>query len=139
MPLDGAQPGRVPQPWPLALDDLRPYLMVGRRPRDRIDGRQASTAWSPRSRARDAGAATVVCTTVDLARAMPAADLAARWRPARASGRVVVEPDPAAALDLGLAGSGPVVVAGSLYLVGVARSRLVDDPDLRDPDPVEDA
>ncbi len=32
------------------------------------------------------------------------------------------------------AGRGPVVVAGSLYLVGAARARLVDDPALRDPD-----
>ena len=31
-------------------------------------------------------------------------------------------------------GAGPVVVAGSLYLVGAARARLVDDPALRDPD-----
>jgi hypothetical protein len=28
-----------------------------------------------------------------------------------------------------------VVVAGSLYLVGAARERLVDDPGPRDPDP----
>ena len=28
---------------------------------------------------------------------------------------------------------GPIVVAGSLYLVGAVRSRLVDDPVLRDP------
>ena len=28
---------------------------------------------------------------------------------------------------------GPVVVAGSLYLVGTARGILVDDPTLRDP------
>ena len=28
-----------------------------------------------------------------------------------------------------------VVVAGSLYLVGAARGHLVDDPNLRDPDP----
>ena len=48
--------------------------------------------------------------------------------------RVLVEPDPGAALDLALAtGDGPVVVAGSLYLVGAARARLVDDPLLRDP------
>jgi hypothetical protein len=36
-----------------------------------------------------------------------------------------------------LRGPGPVVVAGSLYLVGAARGHLVDDPDLRDPDPTE--
>jgi len=30
--------------------------------------------------------------------------------------------------------SGPIVVAGSLYLVGAIRERLVDDPRLRDPE-----
>ena len=81
-----------------------------------------------------------MCTTVDLARAMPAADLAARWRRGTRVRRVSSwSRTRVAALDLALAGSGPVVVAGSLYLVGVARGRLVDDPDLRDPDPVEDA
>jgi hypothetical protein len=29
------------------------------------------------------------------------------------------------------------VVAGSLYLVGAIRALLVDDPDLRDPDPLD--
>ena len=33
----------------------------------------------------------------------------------------------------------PVVVAGSLYLVGEVRGALVDDPALRDPDPPEAA
>jgi hypothetical protein len=48
---------------------------------------------------------------------------------------VRVAGDPDAALDLALAsGRGPVVVAGSLYLVGAARARLVDDPALRDPE-----
>ena len=38
------------------------------------------------------------------------------------------------ALDLALREEkGPVVVAGSLYLVGAARARLVDDPALLDP------
>ncbi len=41
---------------------------------------------------------------------------------------------PAAAFDEALGtGDGPIVVAGSLYLVGEARARLVDDPLLRDP------
>jgi hypothetical protein len=49
--------------------------------------------------------------------------------------RPIVEPDPATALDRALeGGSGPVVVAGSLYLVGLARARFVDDPILRDPE-----
>ncbi|MEO5941082.1 MAG: bifunctional folylpolyglutamate synthase/dihydrofolate synthase, partial [Candidatus Limnocylindrales bacterium] len=74
-------------------------------------------------------------------RALPAAELAAAWE--RAGGAapgarrsVTAEPDVAAALDRILAGPpGPLVVAGSLYLVGAVRARLVDDPLLRDPDP----
>jgi len=31
---------------------------------------------------------------------------------------------------------GPIVVTGSLYLVGRVRAVLVDDPVLRDPEPV---
>lgn len=91
--------------------------------------------------------ARVICTAPEGGRALPAADLAARWealtgRPAEARG------DPAAALDAALStGSGPVtgtatatvtgpvIVAGSLYLVGAARAILVADP-LLVPDPV---
>jgi len=139
--LDGAHNPAGAAALALALDDLRPYLEGG--PPTLVTASMANKdvdgVVTALARSETLTGATVVCTTVDLERAMPAADLAARWRPARASGRVVVEPDPVAALDLALAGSGPVVVAGSLYLVGVARGRLVDDPDLRDPDPVEDA
>jgi hypothetical protein len=40
---------------------------------------------------------------------------------------------PAAALAAALADApGPIVVAGSLYLVGALRALLVDDPALRD-------
>ena len=138
--LDGAHNPAGAAALALALDDLRPYLEGGRltfvtasmADKD-VEGVVAALV-----RSASLADATVVCTSLDLARALPAADLAARWRSARAAGPVVNEPDPAAALDLALAGSGPVVVAGSLYLVGVARGRLVDDPDLRDPDAVED-
>ncbi len=42
--------------------------------------------------------------------------------------------EPAAALESALRGAdGPVIVAGSLYLVGLVRGLLVDDPLLRDP------
>jgi folylpolyglutamate synthase/dihydropteroate synthase len=51
---------------------------------------------------------------------------------------VQTAPDPEAALHRALEGApGPVVVAGSLYLVGAVRARLVDDPLLRDPSPVD--
>jgi folylpolyglutamate synthase/dihydropteroate synthase len=47
---------------------------------------------------------------------------------------ILVVRDPASAVDRAVASAeGPVVVAGSLYLVGAARARLVDDPELRDP------
>ena len=60
-----------------------------------------------------------------------------RTRGSGRSGRTVTaEPDLVAALDRALAGPpGPLVVAGSLYLVGAVRARLVDDPLLRDPVP----
>jgi folylpolyglutamate synthase/dihydropteroate synthase len=46
---------------------------------------------------------------------------------------VEAEPDALSALDRALDGAdGPVVVAGSLYLVGAVRGRLMDDPALRD-------
>ena len=62
--------------------------------------------------------------------------LAARWRAIVPSLRPLVEPDPGAALDAALRSApGPIVVAGSLYLVGALRARLLDDPLLRDPEP----
>ena len=50
---------------------------------------------------------------------------------------VLEEAEPITALKRALAGpgTGPIVVAGSLYLVGAIRSHLIEDPDLRDPDP----
>jgi dihydrofolate synthase/folylpolyglutamate synthase len=79
--------------------------------------------------------AMIVCTALDLPRALPAAELAATWRAALPGADVRTIPSPDGALDLALStGRGPVVIAGSLYLVGAARARLVDDPALRDPD-----
>ncbi len=107
--------------------------------------------------------ARVIATAVEGARALPADALAAAWSTApvrpptsgtgtaagmeaglgsgpsggnrSASKRIILaEPDLAAALDRALGGPpGPVIVAGSLYLVGAVRTRLVDDPLLRDP------
>jgi folylpolyglutamate synthase/dihydropteroate synthase len=78
--------------------------------------------------------ATIVTTAVDLARALPAAALADRWRAQAAGQRVLVTPTPEAALDRAAATDAElVVVAGSLYLVGAVRALLVDDPLLRDP------
>ena len=141
--LDGAHNPDGARALAQALDDLRPHLAGGGETppapitvvwasmadKD-VDGVVAAAAAS-----RSMAGATIVCTALDLPRAMPAADLAAIWRAALPGGDVRTAPTPDEALDLALAaGRGPVVVAGSLYLVGAARARLVDDPALRDPD-----
>ena len=78
---------------------------------------------------------TVIATSVDAPRAMPAAELADRWRGIRGLAGVTAIPDPLQATDAAMERPGTAVVAGSLYLVGAVRAHLVDDPDLRDPDP----
>jgi folylpolyglutamate synthase/dihydropteroate synthase len=77
----------------------------------------------------------VIATHVDLPRALAAAALADRWRTLVPGTAVEVVDDVGAALDRALGtGSGPIVVAGSLYLVGEARRRWLPDPLLTDPE-----
>jgi dihydrofolate synthase/folylpolyglutamate synthase len=143
--LDGAHNPAGAAALATALDDLRPFLADG--PLTLITASMADKdvdgVIAALGRAGALAGATVVCTSVGLARAMGAAELAGRWRARRPETTVAVEPDPIVALDRALQASdarnGPVVVAGSLYLVGAARSHLVDDPNLRDPVPPEDA
>jgi dihydrofolate synthase / folylpolyglutamate synthase len=140
--LDGAHNPDGAAALASALEDLRPYLAGGREhppvpatvvwasmaDKD-VPGILAAVAGSP-----TIAGATVICTAVDAARAMTPGALAAEWRRAAPRGRIIELPGVDAALDLALrTGEGPVIVAGSLYLVGAARRRLVDDPDLRDP------
>jgi dihydrofolate synthase/folylpolyglutamate synthase len=137
--LDGAHNPAGAAALAVALDDLRPYLEAGpptlvtasMSDKD-VDGVVAALAASGAL-----AGARIVCTAIEAARAMPAAELAEWWR-ARGFAPIV-EPDPLAAIETALDGRGPVVVAGSLYLVGVARGHLVDDPELRDPEQAEDA
>ena len=140
--LDGAHNPSGAAALAQALDDLRPYLAGGRdRPRvpltlvwATMSDKDVPGVIAAASGARALEGATIVCTAVDLPRALPAGALADAWRAALPGARVEVAQDPAAALDRALAAaSGPIVVAGSLYLVGAARARLVDDPALRDP------
>ncbi len=136
--LDGAHNPAGAAALAIALDDLRPLLAPG--PVSLVSASMADkdVAGVLAALARSAALrdATVICTTVGGERAMAADDLAARWRAVH-DGPVVVEDDPATAVDRALDGDGPVVVAGSLYLVGAARRHLVDDPALRDPAPDE--
>ncbi|MEO8438011.1 MAG: Mur ligase family protein [Chloroflexota bacterium] len=147
--LDGAHNPAGAAALAVALEDLRPFLadgpvtLVTASMADKdVDGVIAAL----RGSSALAGA-TVVATSLDVPRALPAEELAARWRAtglrlssgAAGPRRVLAEPDPIAALERALGDPGPVVVAGSLYLVGAARAHLVDDPALRDPESTEDA
>jgi dihydrofolate synthase / folylpolyglutamate synthase len=139
--LDGAHNPAGAAALATALDDLRPFLaggpitLVTATMTDKdVDGVIEALAT-----ARAMADARVVTTAVDLPRAMPADELASHWfavRPDRP--RPQVAPDPVRALELALADAdGPIVVAGSLYLVGAIRAVLVDDLDLRDPSPAD--
>ncbi len=66
---------------------------------------------------------------------MSADELARHWRAARPTAKITVNPDVDRALGKALARApGTIVVAGSLYLVGEARRRWLDDPRTRDPE-----
>ena len=92
-----------------------------------VAGVLAALASSPVARS-----ARVICTQVDLPRALPAANLAKGWAAVAPGSDPTVVGSVEDALARALAGAdGPVVVAGSLYLVGAVRAILVDDPELR--------
>ncbi|MEO5885592.1 MAG: cyanophycin synthetase [Candidatus Limnocylindrales bacterium] len=137
--LDGAHNPAGATALAVALDDLRPHLAPG--PITLIMAAMADKdvdgVIKALLRAEALRDALIVATSLNVPRAMPADELAARWR-AAGPGRLAVRAlaDPLAALDATLAqGAGVTVVAGSLYLVGAVRARLVDDPALRDPPP----
>jgi dihydrofolate synthase / folylpolyglutamate synthase len=144
--LDGAHNPDGAAALATALDDLRPHLAGGRvvppapltlvwaamADKD-VDGVLRAVAVSP-----TLASARIVCTAPDLPRAMAPEVLAALWRAALPSAVVETAPSPEAAIARALHAdgphaAGPIVVAGSLYLVGAARAVLVDDPALRDP------
>ena len=134
--LDGAHNPAGAAALAQALDDLRPHLapgpltlVIGAMADKDVDGIVDALAG-----AAALDAATVIATTVEGPRAMPADELARRWRDrAPALAEVIAVPEPLAAVDRARQRPGPTVVAGSLYLVGAVRAALVDDPELRDP------
>lgn len=140
--LDGAHNAAGAAALAAALDELRPsmapgrlVLILGMMGDKDVDAVLAPLAASPATRG-----AHIITTRVEATRALPADRLAERWRAialrvGRAGAAVTVSPTPDAALGAALAhAQGPIVVAGSLYLVGAVRARLVDDPQLRDPE-----
>lgn len=141
--LDGAHNPAGAASLAQTLDDLRPYLTGGDRgdpppltlvvasmaDKD-VDGiiRALQTAVSLRG-------ARIIATQIHLSRALPATALAERWRVLAPELGVEAIPDLDVALGRSLeVGSGPIIVAGSLYLVGEARRRWHDDPLLHDPE-----
>jgi dihydrofolate synthase / folylpolyglutamate synthase len=138
--LDGAHNPAGAAVLARALDDLRPLLQGGDEAApppitlvlaSMIDkdvaGVLAALAASPVARA-----ARVICTQLELPRAVPAARLARGWAAVAPGSQPQVVTPVAAALERALEAPGPVVVGGSLYLVGAIRAILVDDPALHD-------
>jgi dihydrofolate synthase/folylpolyglutamate synthase len=143
--LDGAHNPAGAAALARALDDLRPFLTGGEAsPGDRPPMTLLTASMADKDVAGVVQAlagsealrdARIICTALDLPRALPADALAAAWSAGRDDLLVRVEPDLTAALGRVLDNApGPIVVAGSLYLVGAVRARLVDDPLLRDPE-----
>ncbi len=145
--LDGAHNPAGAAALAVALDDLLPFLrddggelppvtLVTASMDDKdIEGVVAGLS---ESRALD-GAVVIATTPGAVPRAMPAAEVAAVWRrTAPRISAVVTVDDPVGAVDRAIEqgrGHGLTVVAGSLYLVGAVRAHLMDDPELRDPEP----
>jgi dihydrofolate synthase/folylpolyglutamate synthase len=134
--LDGAHNPAGAAALARSLDELAPFLAPGRptlvlaimSDKD-VDGMLRALIESTYLRE-----ARVICTAPSGGRALPAVALAARWHSLAGRAAVVVT-EPEAAIEAALAsGEGPVVVAGSLFLVGAVRAILVDDP-LLEPDP----
>ena len=133
--LDGAHNPAGAEALAQAVDDLRPFLESGRltlltatmADKD-VDGLIGGLSRSPAL-----ATARVVATALDSPRALPADALAGRWRALAPDASVEVAPGALRGLERALeVAAGTVVVAGSLYLVGEVRARLVDDPALRD-------
>jgi dihydrofolate synthase/folylpolyglutamate synthase len=140
--LDGAHNRAGAAALAAAVGELRPSLSQGRPTvllgilRDKEVAAMVESLASEPS-LRDA---RVIATRAPYpGRALEAAELAARWRhvvPASTPESI----DPVAealgqAIESARQEAGTLVVAGSLYLVGEVRGRLVDDPELQDPAP----
>jgi dihydrofolate synthase/folylpolyglutamate synthase len=144
--LDGAHNPAGATALATALDDLRPFLAGARGASDAdappmtlVHGSMADKnvdgIIGALGRSAALQGARIIATQVPGDRALPAADLARRWTAARRGGAVSAIPDIGAALDRAVRdAAGTIVVAGSLYLVGEARRRWLDDPRLRDPE-----
>jgi dihydrofolate synthase / folylpolyglutamate synthase len=141
--LDGAHNPAGAAALAIALDDLRPYLAGGDQPdpppltlvHGSMADKDVDGIIAALDRASALAGARIIATQVAGDRALPAHELAQRWRAARPTAQITANPDVAGALGQALSQApGTIVVAGSLYLVGEARRRWLDDPRTRDPE-----
>jgi len=140
--LDGAHNPAGAAVLARALDDLRPTLLGGDEAEPppitlilaAMADKDVAGVLAALTASSVARSARVLCTEVGMARALPAARLARGWASVAPGPRPEVVTPVGAALERALEEArGPIVVAGSLYLVGAVRAMLVDDPALRDP------
>jgi dihydrofolate synthase / folylpolyglutamate synthase len=122
--LDGAHNPAGAEALAAALGELglrRPVIVLGAMRGKRVTGvLRALAPLDPR----------FIFTRVADRGALPPASLARTWRRIAARRRPVVADDPAAALERAAelrAGDDPIVIAGSLYLVGAVRGMIVGE------------
>jgi dihydrofolate synthase / folylpolyglutamate synthase len=135
--LDGAHNPAGAAALAEALGDLRPFLTPGRVTflTATMADKDVAGICSALYASPVLAGSRIIATAINTPRALPAGRLATVWlnRMGRTA-TVETEPDLDRALDHALSGpEGPVIVAGSLYLVGAVRARLLDDPLVRDP------
>jgi dihydrofolate synthase/folylpolyglutamate synthase len=135
--LDGAHNPAGAATLARAIEDLGPFLATAAAPWTIVVAAMTDKDTAGVAAALAVAAAVrrarIIATQLDLPRALPADTLAAAWRASLPGSRIESIPAVDRALDVALRdAAGPVVVAGSLYLVGEARRRWVDDPLLRD-------
>ena len=143
--LDGAHNAAGAAALAAALDELSPSLSPGRPTLllGILRDKQVAEMAEALARSDSLRDAQVVATTVPgTPRSLKAEELARAWKAGaeRTGGRSNVNAVDSAdqalevAVELATAGDGPLIVAGSLYLVGHVRGKLFDDPALHDPE-----
>lgn len=138
--LDGAHNPGGAATLAIALDDLQPYLRHGDRPLTLLLGVMGDKDVDGMLRALLAGGTTtigrIVCTSPDPDRGLDPDGLAARCRRVLPGAGVSAERDPATAWRRAIDADveAPLLVAGSLYLVGSVRGWITGAP----PDPAPD-
>ncbi|MFI5255221.1 MAG: bifunctional folylpolyglutamate synthase/dihydrofolate synthase [Candidatus Limnocylindrales bacterium] len=139
--LDGAHNADGAAALAAALDELRPSLSPGRATLLFAAMRDKDVAAMAANLGGSAAlqGARIIPTHLDMSRALPALRLGRAWRAGSPDGGQEVTPlgsiDDAlgTAVAAARASGGPLIVAGSLYLVGAVRGRLVADDLTPDP------